>query len=65
MSYLQVLRKRFIVVTIEKAANNFAFYNKKYDISSVLPEFGLSNPKSKTYSKATHFVKEIIQANIN
>ena len=31
----------------------------------VLAEVGLFNSKSKTYSKATHSMEEIIQANIN
>ena len=30
ISYLEALHKRFVVVTIEKAANNFVFIFKKY-----------------------------------
>ena len=37
---------------------------KKDYISKLLAERGLSNSKSKTYSKATHSIEEIIQANI-
>ena len=36
-----------------------------YYISKLLAELGLSNPRSKTYSKATHSIKEIIQAKIS
>ena len=32
-------------------------------ISKLLVEVGLSNSKSKTYSKATHSIEEIIQGN--
>ena len=51
-SYLEALRKRFSVVTIDKAANNFAFICEKYYISKLLGEVDLSNLKFKTYSKA-------------
>ena len=36
-----------------------------YYISKLLAELGLSNPKSKTYLKATHSIEEIIQAKIS
>ena len=57
MSYLKALLKRFVSVAIDKAANNFAFC-KKYYISKLLVEVGLSNSKSKTCSKATLSTKE-------
>ena len=62
---LEALHKCFVVVTIVKAANNFAFIYKIYHISKLLVEVGLSNTKSKTYSKATHSIEEIIQGNIS
>ena len=37
---------------------------KKYYISKLLAEAGLSNSKSETYSKVTDSIEEIIQANI-
>ena len=64
MSHLEAIHKRF-AVTIYTDANNFGFICKKYYISKLLAEIGLSNPKSKTYSKATHSIREIIEANIN
>ena len=56
--------KCFVVVTIDKAAKNFAFICKIYCISKLLAELDLSNSKSKTYSKATHSIEEIIQTNM-
>ena len=55
----------FIVVTIGKVLNNFAFICKKYYISKILTKVGLFKSKYKTHSKASHSVKEIIQANTN
>ena len=52
-SYLEALHKRFVVVTIDKAANNFTFICKKYYISKLLAEVGLSNSKYKICLKAT------------
>ena len=57
---LEALHKYFVVVTIVKAAKNFAFICKIYYISKLLVEAGLSNSKSKTHSKATHSLEEII-----
>ena len=34
-------------------------------ISKLLAEVGRSNSKSKTYSKGTYSIEEIIQANVN
>ena len=42
-SYPGALHKRFVIVTIDKAANNFTFIYKKYHISKLLVEVGLSN----------------------
>ena len=63
--YLEELHKSFVAVTIGKAANNFALICKQYYISKFLVEVGLSNSKSKLYSKPTHSMLEIIQTNIN
>ena len=55
----------FVVVTIDKAAKNFVFICKIYYISRLLEEVGLSNSKSKTHSKATHSIEELVQASIS
>ena len=61
-TYLEALY--FVVVTIDKAVKNFAFICKIYYISKLLAEINLSYSKSKTYSKVTHSIEEIIQPNI-
>ena len=50
ISSLETLHKGCIVVTICKSANNFAFISKNITYKP-LAEIGLSNSKSKTYSK--------------
>ena len=62
---VEELHKGFVIVTIDKATKNFGFIYKQYFIFNLLSENGISNSKSKTYSKATHSIEEIIQANIN
>ena len=56
-SYLESLLRRFVSVAIDKATNDFTFSNKPY-ISKPLTEVGLSNSKSKTWSKATLSTKK-------
>ena len=41
------------------------FICKKFYISKLLAEVGLSNSKSKKYSKPAHSIEKIIQTNIN
>ena len=48
-----------------KTANKLTVISKLYCISKLLAELGLSNSKSKTNSKATHCIEEIIPANIS
>ena len=49
----------------DKSANKLTVIGKINYISKPLAELGLSNSKSKTNSKATHSIKEIISANIS
>ena len=64
-SYLEALQKCFAVITIDKSANKLTDISKIYYISKLLAELGLSNLKSKTNSKATHSIEEIIPPNIS
>ena len=64
-SFPEALRKRFVVVAINQPANDFAFICKKYYISKLISKVGFSSSKSKPYSKITHSIEEIIQANMN
>ena len=63
--YLKALHKHFVVVTIDKAAKNFAFICKNYYVTKLLAEVSLSNSESKTYSKVIQYIEEMIQAIIN
>ena len=58
------LLKRFVSVAIDKATNDFTFSKKPY-ISKPLTEVGLSNSKSKTWSKATLSTKKKVWGNDN
>ena len=51
-SYLETLRKRSVVITIDKAANNFAFICENCYNSKLLAEVSLSNSKCISFSKA-------------
>ena len=62
---VEALHKCFAVITIEKSANKLTVISKIYYISKPLAELGLSNSKSKTNSKGTHSIEEIIPAHIS
>ena len=65
-SYLETLHKKFVIVTIDKASNNFAFICKKFYISKLLSELGeLGAPKNKTYSKTDISKEKLINNNID
>ena len=61
---LEKLHKTFVIVTIDKAANNFAFICKQYYISSLLNEVGIINNDSETYEKCSMTKEEVISNNI-
>ena len=54
---LEELQKIFFVVTIDKAASNFAFIFKEYYISKLLAENGFSTSKSKSYLKVHIYIQ--------
>ena len=65
-NYLAELHQRFVIVTVDKASNNFAFICRKYYISKLLSEVGYGNtPSQKTYSQVDISKEDIINANIN
>ena len=64
-TYLELLHRRFVVVPIDKAANNFAFVCKRFYISQLFSEVGLYNAKSNpTYLHINKNKEEIINDNI-
>ena len=50
LEYLSKIHDKFVVVPIDKAANNVAFICKKYYIERILKEIGLFGTPSNTYN---------------
>ena len=63
--YLDELHNKFVIVTIDKAANNFAFICKKYYISRILSEVGVPNGNNPTYNLMNRNHVDIINDNID
>ena len=64
--HLEELHQKFVIVTINKASNNFAFICRKYCISKLLAEvFPNKNKNSaSTYSSTLKSKEKITKANI-
>ena len=62
--YLENLHNNFVIVTIDKAASNFAFICKKYYITRLLSEVGIPQGNNLTYKKLDKNKDEIIGDNI-
>ena len=60
-SYLEDMHRRFVIVPIDKAANNFVFIYKKFYVSRILA--GL-NGGSNTYKLSSLGQEELINNNI-
>ena len=63
--YLDNLHNKFVIVTIDKAANNFAFICKKYYIIRLLSEVGVPNGDNPTYQQINQDSQHIISDNIS
>ena len=50
IAYLEDLHRFFVIVWTDKAASNFAFACKKYNVSHILDEVGLKGTPSSTYN---------------
>ena len=64
LTYLEELQRHFVIVPIDKASNNFAFICKKYYVSIILKEVGLSDLPNSTYEKSNLSIREIVENNI-
>ena len=62
--YLDNLQNNFVIVTIDKAANNFAFICKRYYITRLLSEVGVPNGNNPTYQQTNKDSEHIICDNI-
>ena len=61
--YLSSMHKKYVLVPIDKAANNVAFICKKYYVQVILNEIGILGSGSPTYAKAEKNTDEIIEEN--
>ena len=59
LSYLEKLHKKYVIVYIDKAANNFAFICKKYYMNVLFNELN-----SNTYTQSNKSIKEIVNNNV-
>ena len=63
IEYLKQLQDRFVIVPIDKAANNFSFICKKYYVSKLLEEVGIPFGDKPTYKLQNVEKESIIQTN--
>ena len=65
-SYLENLHRRFVIVPIDKASNNFAFICKSFYISRLKAELAQSDSNNNsTYKLSLKNPEELIEQNIN
>ena len=64
LSCLENLQKKFVLVPIDKAANNIAFICKFYYIKRILDEVGVLDLPSNTYKFCNKEVQKVIDDNI-
>ena len=62
-AYLDDLHKKFVVVPIDKAANNVAIICKRFYLSSILQELGVPGNNSPTYELINRSAESIIETN--
>ena len=65
VDYLQNLHSKFVLVPIDKAANNVCIICKKFYIEVILKEIGILGPGNPTYHISDSSKDEIIQNNTN
>ena len=63
LEYLNQLHRRFVIVTIDKAANNFAFICKKFYVARLLQEVGLNGEGNETYSNVDKEAIDLVSEN--
>ena len=62
--YLEDLHQKFVLVPIDKAANNIAIVCKKFYVEVILKEIGIIGNPNPTYSTSTISSNKIINDNI-
>ena len=63
IEYLNELHEKYVLVPIDKAANNIAIICKKYYVTVILKEIGILDAGNETYEKINKNQEEIIQDN--
>ena len=62
---LEKLHRRFVIVPIDKASNNYAFICKSFYVSKLLDEVGVNGNPNPTYSKTNEKMEDLIDNNVN
>ena len=62
---LSEMHNKFVVVPIEKAANNVAFICKRFYVEVILNEIGIIGVGNETYVRADYDKSKIVQENVN
>ena len=58
---LSELQEKYVIVPIDKAANNIAFICKRYYALVLCSELGIAGPESSTYTQVYHNSDDIIR----
>ena len=58
IQYLEQLHRRFVIVPIDKASNNYAFICKSVYVSKLLDEVGINGNPNHTYSKTDEKIED-------
>ena len=61
---LEMLQTKYVIVPIDKAANNIAFICKKYYVEVILREIGIIGGGNPTYSISNRSKEDILDENI-
>ena len=64
ISYLETLHSKFVLVPIDKAANNVSVICKRFYVEVILKEIGILGEGNKTYVKTTSSQDEIVEINV-
>ena len=63
-NYLKDLHNKYVLVPIDKAANNVAIICKKHYVQVLMKEIGILGSGNETYVRAKHSNEEIIDENV-
>ena len=64
VAYLENLHKHYVLVPIDKAANNIAIVCKRYYVEVILKEIGIMGEGNSTYCKIEKSAQDIVEENV-